>query len=101
LQNPAVNRIAEIGRSFAPVEPGPDDFTAASTFVLHERGTTYVAAFNYGDTARRLSVDLARLGLPGAVYDVTELWTDTEGRAVDRLKATVPAEDAMIFALTR
>ena len=101
LQNPAINRIAEIGRSFAPVEPGPDAFTAANTFVLHDRRTTYVAAFNYGDTPRALSVDLAQLGLPDDAYDVTELWTATRGSAVKRLEATIPAEDVRIFTLTR
>ena len=101
LQNPAINRIAEIGRSFAPVEPGPDAFTAANTFVLRDRRTTYVAAFNYGDTPRALSVDLAQLGLPDDAYDVTELWTATRGSAVKRLEATIPAEDVRIFTLTR
>ncbi|MEO6412527.1 MAG: hypothetical protein ABIO48_08055 [Pedococcus sp.] len=101
LQNPAVNRLAEGGRSFAPVEAGPDRFTAADTFVLTDGDTTYVAAFNYANQPRKLSAELARLGLGQGAHDVTELWTGAKSKAVNRLEAVIPAEDARIFAVVK
>lgn len=102
LQNPAVNAVAEIGRSFAPVEAGPTAFKAADTFVLTHEGTTYVAAFNYGTGARSDAIDLARLGLdPAGTYAVTELWTGAASTASGSLGATVPGEDARIYTITR
>jgi len=100
LQNPRINRIAELGRSFAPVHAGPDAFTAADTFVLHDGDTTYVAAFNYGDAARRTDLPLRELGLGGGRYSVTELWTGRRDHVSGRLRASVPAEDVRVYALT-
>ncbi|WP_369374716.1 hypothetical protein AB1046_09680 [Promicromonospora sp. Populi] len=101
LQNPDINRIAELGRSFAPVQAGPDAFTASDTFVLHDGGTTYVAAFNYGSSARRVDLPLRELGLGGGRYDVTELWTGQETRVTGSLRTTVPAEDVRVYAITK
>lgn len=101
LQNPRINRIAEIGRSFAPVQAGPDRFTAADTFVLREGATTYVAAFNYGASSRTTDVALRDLGLGGGRYEVTELWTGQRGHATGRLQAAVPAEDVRVWAITK
>lgn len=100
LQNPDINRLAELGRSFAPVQAGPDAFTAADTFVLRDGGTTYVAAFNYGPSARTADLPLRELGLGEGRYDVTELWTGAESHATGRLRTAVPAEDARVYAIT-
>jgi alpha-galactosidase len=101
LQNPAINAIAERGESFAPVEAGPDAFTAADTFVHHDGDTTYVAAFGYGTDERAVDLDLSRLGLQRGTYEVTELWTGETSTARGTLRATVPPEDARVFALVR
>ncbi|MVA75312.1 hypothetical protein GC722_04610 [Auraticoccus sp. F435] len=100
LQNPAVNRLAEHGDSFAPVDPGPDAFTAADTFWSRHGSTTYLAAFNYGSSPRPVSLDLERLGLDGDRYLLSELWTGRTGTVRDRLSASVPAEDVRLFAIT-
>jgi alpha-galactosidase len=82
------------------VQAGPDRFTAADTFVLRDGGTTYVAAFNYGGSARRTDLPLRELGLGGGRYDVTELWTGRQSHATARLRAAVPAEDVRVYAIT-
>ncbi|MFD7022596.1 hypothetical protein [Promicromonospora sukumoe] len=99
LQNPGINHLAELGRSFAPVQAGPDAFTASDTFVLHDGGTTYLALFNYGSSPRRADLALRDLGLGGGRYDVTELWTGQESRAAGKLRAVVPGEDVRVYRI--
>jgi alpha-galactosidase len=101
LQNPGINALAEQGRSFAPLQAGPDRFTAADTFVRHDGRTTYVAAFNYGSAPRKVRIPLGDLGLRNGSYHVDELWTGETGRTAGRLTGTVPGEDVRVFRLSR
>lgn len=100
LQNPDINALAERGRSFAPLQAGPDAFTAADTFVLRDGGTTWVAAFNYSDRDRTVRIPLADLGLRNGPHRVEELWTGDAGLAAGTLAGSVPGEDVRVWRLS-
>ncbi|MEV6521452.1 carbohydrate-binding protein [Longispora sp. NPDC051575] len=101
LQNPQVNGIAQLGRSFRPVE-ADTGFKANNMYVLQDGGTTYLAVFNFDKTgARTFTVDAARLGLnPATTYTMTELWSGTSGTLRTSTPVSVPTEDAKIFKIT-
>ncbi|MGJ6979356.1 hypothetical protein ACSDQ9_02325 [Aestuariimicrobium soli] len=100
LQNQQVNHLAKIGRSFQPVEVGPDEQKAADTFWLRDGKTVYVAAFNYSGSARTSELAFQRLGIPRGKATVTELWTGAQSSAASKLSISVPAEDVRIYAIT-
>lgn len=100
LQNPQVNAIAEIGRTFRPVE-ADTGFKANNLFVLHHDGADYLAVFNFDPQPKSFDVDLARLGLSKGKHTFTELWSGDESTMRGAYQATVPAEDVALYRITR
>lgn len=100
LQNEEINHIAEIGRTFQPVEAGPDDQRAANLFWHREGKTVYVAAFNYGSEPMSVNLGFKRLGIPRGKVAVTELWTGEQMTTANVLTGQVPAEDARVWKIT-
>ena len=94
LTNPDINAIAT-GRSFRPLNGNHDK--AENMFVRTEPdGTRLLAVFNYGDTALRVALPLARIGVE-APQGITELWSH---RSVGASEAVVvPARDVMVFRI--
>ncbi|GIG61819.1 hypothetical protein Lfu02_61910 [Longispora fulva] len=101
LQNPQINAIAQLGRSFQPVE-ADTGFKANSLYVLRQGNTTYLAVFNFDKTgARTFTVDATRLGLnAGTTYNLTELWSGATSTMSGSTSIPVPTEDAKIFKIT-
>lgn len=98
LTNPDINRLAT-GRSFRPLLA--DDDHSEQTFIRHDSdGTVVVAAFNYGESPRRLSINRQLMQLdPNAVYDIEELW---EHRSVDMAQGDeIPAKDARVYCIRK
>jgi hypothetical protein len=75
LTNEAINEVARAGVSFLPVE-GNTGANATDTFVRQDRGTWYVAVFNYTMSSANKSLNLARLGISGT-YTAMDLWSGT------------------------
>lgn len=100
LTNPEVNRIAEIGRTFRPVE-SDTGFKAGDLYVLRQGDVSYLAIFNFSARPRSYSYDLRELGLAGAGRSWTELWTGERSTVGQQLRTTVGGEDVKLFKITR
>jgi alpha-galactosidase len=99
LQNPEINAIAKLGRSFRPVA-GDTGFQANSMYVLKDGRTTYLAVFNFDKTGpRTFQLDPDRIGLPPR-STFKELWSGQTFTARGRTSVTVPSEDAVIYKIS-
>ena len=111
--NKAINRVAQIGRSFRPVEGGQSansfnlwnySYNVDNEFQLTTDDAYYYVCFNFKtDSAISKKADFARLGIDaGDVKRVTELWTGTDvtfdqsGFAV-----SVPKGDVSFYRIDR
>ena len=99
LQNPAVNAIAEIGRTFQPVETDTG-FKASDMFVHHRRGASYLAVFNFQAEPTSYDVRMTRLGLSAGEHVFTELWSGDRTTVSGDLQVTIPPEDVRLYRIT-
>ena len=76
LTNAAIDAVARVGRTFAPVE-GNTGTRAANLFVRQNGALWNIAVFNYTAAATNETVSLSRAGLPPGSYLVTNLWDGT------------------------
>lgn len=97
LTNPeviAVNQTSSVNRPHF-VEDGVRVWTARA-----KNADAYVALFNTGEKARKVSVSLGLLGLPGSVR-VRDLWSRSDiGRARDTIQADLPSHGAALYRLS-
>ncbi|WP_420819766.1 carbohydrate-binding protein [Paenibacillus monticola] len=101
LTNPRINELAVKGKAFRPVE-GNTGTTAADTFVLSDKGTYYLAVFNYSNAPAERSLDLIRAGIgsgTGTSYTVTDMWTN-EAKVTDVVfEVTLQATESKLFKI--
>jgi alpha-galactosidase len=98
LQNPEINKVAQLGRSFRPVD-GDTGFKANNMYVLKDGRTTYLAVFNFDKTPRTFQLDAARLGLQGP-GSFKELWSGRTFTAHGHTSISVSSEDAVIYRIS-
>jgi len=104
LANREVFALARAGRPFRPVE-GDTGSAAADTFVRRDGDAAsrvfYVALFNHDrEKPRTAALDLARLGLDPADYEVRDLWSGRVTRASGTLPVDLPPTASTILRLT-
>ncbi|CAM4146403.1 hypothetical protein KIPE111705_42675 [Kibdelosporangium persicum] len=98
LTNPEINAVAEIGRTFRPVD-GDTGFRANTMYVLNHGRDTYLAVFNFDKSGpRRFSIDPERIGLRSR-NTFRELWSGRTFTSHGRTEITVPSEDAVIYRI--
>jgi alpha-galactosidase len=98
LQNPEINAIARLGRSFRPID-GDTGFKANTMYVLNDGRTSYLAVFNFDKTGpRTFQLDPDRIGLPQR-STFKELWSGKTFAARGQTSVTVPSEDAVIYRI--
>jgi hypothetical protein len=99
LTVPRLNGVAQLGRTFRPVE-GNTGTSPSDVFVLQDGTTTYLAVFDFGSAAQAKVVDLARAGLVGTkTYAATDLWSGSSSSVTGTLTVTLDAGAGRVFAL--
>jgi alpha-galactosidase len=99
LTNDRINGVARLGKAFRPVEANTGT-SSPDVLALADRGTHYIAVFNFGPAAVAKTVDLARAGLDAtANYAVTDLWTGAATTARGTLTLPLAPGFARLFAL--
>lgn len=109
--NEAVNAVAQIGKSFRPVEGSMSNSfqlwgvskSVDNLFYLDTTEAYYLAAFNYSDEAKVYTLDYSRLGIsPSDIKSITELWTgESHTVTSDTFSATVPAGDVSLYKFNK
>ena len=101
LNNPEINAVARIKKSFRPVAGNPGN-RAANLFVYEDKTGFYLAAFNYTNSNASLSVDLNQLGLKtrGPV-EVKELWSGTVSRVTSPMTIRFDSADARLYKFSK
>ncbi|MWV47213.1 carbohydrate-binding protein [Paenibacillus sp. HJL G12] len=101
LIHPEVNALAVKGKAFKPVE-GNTGTKAADSFVLEDKGTYYLAVFNYtGDPATR-QIDLKRAGVALAgtkPVQVTDLWTGSTQTSSGTLDVSLKGGESKLYKI--
>jgi len=99
LTNAAINTVARVGQTFTPVEgnTGPG---AVNMFVRQDGSVWHLAVFNYTSKATNLTVNLARIGLPGGYYTVSNLWDGTTMSVTGALAVSLNEKQSKLFSLT-
>lgn len=101
LTNPAIDRVARLGKAFRPLE-GNTGTGAADVFELRDGADSYLAVFNYGGRVVWRQVDFARAGIAkGANYTVTDLWTGRSRFARNAVTVRLEPAQATILGLQR
>lgn len=105
--NAGINEIAQIGRSFRPVEGNgifekrgndPEKF-----FMLDTPGCLYLAVFNYQAEKMTGTMNLPRLGItPDEITAIKELWSGNEVTlSGDNLPYELPGSDVKVFRMEK
>ncbi|MEK8128903.1 CBM35 domain-containing protein [Paenibacillus filicis] len=103
LTNPEVNAVALKGKAFQPVE-GNTGTKSADLFVLEDRGTYYLAVFNFTQDAVDRDIDLSRAGITrggGKTLQVKDLWTGQTQKADGSLKVSLKGAESKLFKIGR
>lgn len=101
LTNANINRIAELGKSFRPVE-GNTGSDAPDVFVMDGGDDGYyIAVFNWdGGKSVTKTIDLQRAGLdPNRKYSAVEQWSNTASQASGKMPVNLGPAEAKIFLL--
>jgi alpha-galactosidase len=99
LQNKELLNIIKDGRSFRPVDANSGK-RAPELFTRTINGITYLAVFNYDQSARNYTISPVRLGLKkGAKLKLQELFTQTSSTTTGQLSLTIPPSDAAIYKI--
>lgn len=99
LTNAAINAVARVGRTFAPVE-GNTGFNATDLFTRRDGTNFHIAIFNYTANATNRTVDLARAGLSAGTYTATDLWSGTTTTVTGTLNVSLNAKQSKLFRLS-
>ncbi|MEC0093181.1 hypothetical protein [Paenibacillus macquariensis] len=99
LTNPQVNALAIKGKAFRAVE-GNTGTNAADVFMLADKGTYYLAVFNY--TARPVErlIDLKRGGINSkgvSSYKITDMWTAQTNVEESYLKVSLKGAESKLY----
>jgi len=99
LTNAEINSMAKIKKSFMPVEGNTND-KASNLFVSNDLDNHrfYLAAFNFGSSTLRKSIDFSRIGLnkSDSVF-VKELWSGKVTKAKGSITINVAGRDAEVY----
>jgi alpha-galactosidase len=98
LQNNDVMNVARADMHFIPAD-GNTGYNAANIFSANHNDVTYVAVFNYSNTATTNNVSLSRLGLGSGNYTVKELYSGTISSTQGTLSVQLPQADAALYAI--
>lgn len=98
LQNNDVMNVARADMHFIPAD-GNTGYNAANIFSATHNNVTYVAVFNYTNSATTNNVSLNRLGLGSGNYTVKELYSGTLSSTQGTLNVQLPKADAALFAI--
>jgi len=98
LQNNDVMNVARADMHFLPAD-GNTGYNAANVFSATHNNVTYVAVFNYSNTATTNNVSLSRLGLGSGNYTVKELYSGTISSTQGTLSVQLPQADAALYAI--
>ena len=98
LQNNDVMNVARADMHFIPAD-GNTGYNAANIFSANHHDVTYVAVFNYSNTATTNNVSLSRLGLGSGNYTVKELYSGTISSTQGTLSVQLPQADAALYAI--
>lgn len=111
--NADVNAVAQLGRSFYPVEGSMTEaafsrwqynYTVDSEFMLDTDKALYYVVFNYDmSNAKSKDAMFARLGINASeVKNITELWTGEKvAMSADGFKVSIPKSDVRIYRLEK
>ncbi|OQP57117.1 hypothetical protein A3860_11165 [Niastella vici] len=100
LQNKDLLNIIKDGHSFRPLEANTNN-KGVELFVKTVGVKTYVALFNFSNSARAYAISLARLGLNDKMkLQATALFSGSKSTWAAPVKITVPPSDAMIYVIT-
>lgn len=99
LQNKDVMDVARAEVNFIPADGNTDNY-ASEVFYTTQKGTNYVAVFNYSSTTKTYNLDLSRFGLAAGKYKVKELYSGISSNAQGSLNIVLPAKDASLYAIT-
>ena len=98
LQNNDVMDAARNDVHFLPAD-GNTGYNAANVFSATHDNITYVAVFNYSNTAVVNNINLSRLGLGSGNYNVKELFSGTTSTTQGTLNVQLPQADAALYAI--
>jgi hypothetical protein len=98
LTNPAINAVARIGKTFAPVE-GNTGTNAADVLVLQHGTEWYLAVFNYTSSATNKLVDFKRAGIPPGGYDALDLWSGAHSASTNSVRVSLEPQQSKLFRL--
>ncbi len=73
LTNGFINAVARLGQTFIPAD-GNTGTSAANIFSLPNGTNWYIAVFNYTASTTKITVNLARTGMPAGNYVAFNLW---------------------------
>lgn len=99
LQNNDVMNVARADMNFIPAD-GNTGYNAANIFSATHNNVTYVAVFNYSNTATTNNVNLSRLGLGSGNYTVKELYSGATSSTQGTLNVQLPKADAALYAIS-
>ncbi len=101
LQNKELLNIIKDGRSFRPVDANSGK-RAPELFTRTIDGITYLAVFNYDQSARTYTISPEWLGLKkGAKLKLQELFTQTSSTTTGQLSLTISPSDAAIYKIAQ
>ncbi len=101
LQHKELLKVIKDGRSFKPVDANTGN-KGVELFVKEYiiEGITYLAAFNYSNSARTYTLPLTRLGYQhDQRVTAVELFTNSNNSWSGNFEFTVPPSDAMIYVI--
>ena len=98
LTNAAINAVARVGQTFAPVEANTGT-SAANVFVRQNGAVWSIAVFNYSSGAANVTVDLNRAGLPSGNYVATNVWDGSTASVSGSFNVSLNPRQAKLFQL--
>lgn len=101
FSNKEVVALARRARPFRPVS-GDTGSKGGDTFVLFEnKGSAYVAVFNFNAASANRTISLDRLGLPNGNWKIHDLWTGQDTKSTGNPTFNIPGKDCILVHLTR
>ncbi len=99
MTNPRINELAMKGKAFRSVE-GNTDTASSDIFVMEDKGSYYLAVFNFSKDSAEKTVDLARAGIP-ANASIIDLWTNKPIESQEgKLKLSLTARQSVLYKFT-
>jgi len=99
LTNPQVNALAIKGKAFRAVE-GNTGTNAADVFMLADKGTYFLAVFNYTESPVERLIDLKRAGINSkgvSSYKITDMWTGQTNVEEGSLKVSLKGAESKLY----